>query len=204
MLLEQEFAALKLELSVKAKNGLDFIVAASLVWAAIAILWWVAPLSVVQKGFITFFVGTATLPLAWVFSKVFRTTWALPHNPLQPLGLWLNFAQLFYFPFLIFIYSRYPQHFIMTYGIITGAHFFPYAWFYSAKPYAVMAGVISIGCLVLGLRTSAETLYLIPVFIVCALLVLAGLLLLSYRRNQHLYQQVAAQPTALAASLIPS
>ncbi|SNR91048.1 MULTISPECIES: DUF7010 family protein [Hymenobacter] len=186
MPLPQDFATLRLELSVKAKNGLDFIVSASLVWTAIALVW-TLPNSPARNGFITFFVGAATLPLAWVLSKVFRTTWVLPHNPLQPLGLWLNFAQLFYFPFLIFIYSKHPQYFIMTYGIITGAHFFPYAWFYNAPPFAIMAGVISVGCLVLGLRTTGSTLYLIPVFIVCALLVLGALLLLYYHRQKKAY-----------------
>ncbi|WP_139923592.1 hypothetical protein [Hymenobacter sp. DG01] len=195
MLLHQEFAALRLELSVKAKNGLDFIVAASVVWAAIAVVW-LLPGSLTQKGFITFFVGSATLPLAWLLSKVLRTTWTLPHNPLQPLGLWLNFAQLFYFPFLIFIYSKYPQHFIMTYGIITGAHFFPYAWFYDARPFAVMAGVIPVGCLVLGLRlTEPGQLYLIPVFIAGALVVLGGLLVVAYRQNKKAY----LAPVALQA-----
>ncbi|RPD45196.1 hypothetical protein DNI29_17540 [Hymenobacter sediminis] len=191
MISEQEFAELKTELSVKAKNGLDFIAAATVVWAAIAIVW-TLPYSAAQKGFITFFVGTATLPLAWLLSKALRTTWSLPHNPLQPLGLWLNFAQLFYFPFLIFMFSRYPQHFIMTYGIITGAHFFPYAWFYNARPYAVMAGVIPVGSLVLGLRTPAESLYLIPVFVTGSLLVLGGLLFFSYRQNSKAYRPAQA------------
>ncbi len=193
MLLEQEFTALKLELSVKAKNGLDFIVAASIVWAAIAFIW-TLPNSPAQNGFLTFFVGAATLPLAWLFSKLFGTTWTIAHNPLQPLGLWLNFAQLFYFPILLFIYSKYPSHFIMTYGIITGAHFFPYAWFYKAKPFAIMAGVISVGCLLLGLRTSETNLYLVPVFMVGSLLVLAGLLYVSYRQNQKAYRLTAGQP----------
>ena len=193
MLLEQEFTALKLELSVKAKNGLDFIVAASIVWAAIAFIW-TLPNSPTQNGFLTFFVGAATLPLAWLFSKVFRTTWTIAHNPLQPLGLWLNFAQLFYFPVLLFMYSKYPSHFIMTYGIITGAHFFPYAWFYKAKPFAFMAGVISVGCLLIGLRTSEANLYLVPVFMVGSLLVLAGLLYVSYRQNQKAYRRTTRQP----------
>ncbi|MBX0290511.1 hypothetical protein K3G63_08685 [Hymenobacter sp. HSC-4F20] len=186
MVSPQQFAALQLELSVKAKNGLDFIVAASLVWAAIAGIW-ALPGSPSHNGFITFFVGAATLPLAWLLSKVFRTAWALPHNPLHPLGLWLNFAQLFYFPFLIFVFSTYPQHFIMTYGIITGAHFFPYAWFYKAPPFALMAGLIPVGCLVLGLRTTSATLYLIPLFVLSMLLVLAGLLWVSYRQNTQRY-----------------
>lgn len=192
MLLEKQFAALQLELSVKAKNGLDFIVAASLVWAAIAFVW-TLPNSPGLNGFITFFVGAATLPLAWLFSKVLGTTWTIAHNPLQPLGLWLNFAQLFYFPILMFIYSKYPSHFIMTYGIITGAHFFPYAWFYKAKPFAIMAGVIAVGCLLIGLRTSEANLYLIPTFMVCSLAVLGGLLYISYRQNKQTYVRLLAQ-----------
>ncbi|UOG76354.1 hypothetical protein MTX78_07075 [Hymenobacter tibetensis] len=198
MLLEKEFTALQLELSVKAKNGLDFIAAASIVWTAIAFIW-TLPNSPTKNGFITFFVGAATLPLAWLFSKLFRTTWAIAHNPLQPLGLWLNFAQLFYFPFLMFIYSKYPAYFVMTYGIITGAHFFPYAWFYRAKPYALMAGVISVGCLVVGLHTAEANLYLIPAFVACSLGVLGGLLFISYRQNQKAYLSVAVPPEYTSA-----
>jgi len=193
MVSEQDFAALKLELSVKAKNGLDFIAAASLLWAVIACVW-TLPSSPAQRSLITFCLSGAMLPSAWLFSKVLRTTWTLPQNPLQPLGLWLNFAQLFYFPFLIFIYSKHPSYFIMTYGIITGAHFFPYAWFYNAKPFAIMAGVIAVGCLLLGLRVSADHLYWIPAFVVGALLLLGGLLLLSYRQNQRAYAQLLLQP----------
>lgn len=158
MLLEKEFAALRLDLSVKAKNGLDFIVAATLIWAAIAFVWTLPP---ARLGFVTFFVGAFTLPLAWGLSKVFGTTWALPHNP---LGLRLNVAQLFYFPFLFFIYGSPPAYFIMIYGIITGAHLFPYAWFYHAPLYTVMAGVISVG----SLSTAATAPYGVPVFVVGA------------------------------------
>jgi hypothetical protein len=192
MLLEEQFAQLQLELSVKAKNGLDFILAASIVWAAIAFVW-TLPNPPALNGFITFFVGAAVLPLAWVFSKLLGTTWTIVHNPLQPLGLWLNFAQLFYFPILLLMYSKHPAQFIMTYGIITGAHFFPYAWFYKAKPYAVMAGVIAVGCLLLGLLTSEANLYLIPVFVACALVVLGCLLYVSYRHNKQEYLLPPAQ-----------
>lgn len=181
---------LRLELSVKAKNGLDFILAAVVVWAAITGVW-LLPNSAGRNGFITFFVGALTLPLARLLSKPLRTTWTLPHNPLQPLGLWLNVAQLFYFPLLVFVYMRHPQHFIMAYGIITGAHFFPYAWFYRAPAFAVLAGVISAGCLVLGLRLAPGQLYLIPAFVAACLVVLAVLLGRAYRQNQVAYQYAA-------------
>ena len=181
-MLENEFAALRLELSVKAKNGIDFIVAASVVWAAIAVVWWL-PGTATHRAFVTFFVGALMLPLAWGLSKVFGTTWTLPHNPLQPLGLWLNFAQLFYFPFLMFMFSYHPAYFIMTYGIITGAHFFPYAWFYQAPAFAGAAGIISVGCLFIGLRTAATAPYWVPVFVAGSLLVLGGLLWAQYRQR---------------------
>lgn len=182
---EQQLDTWRLELAVTAKNGLNFILAASLIWVAIALVW-TLPYPPARLSFITFFVGPAMLPLAWVLSKVLRTTWVLPHNPLQPLGLWLNVAQLLYFPFLIFIYSRQPAYFLMTYGIITGAHFFPYAWFYNTKAYAVMAAVVAIGCLFIGVRTAAAPVW-VAVFMAGALLVLAALLLGSYRQQKQAY-----------------
>ncbi|GAB2954342.1 hypothetical protein GCM10027048_19660 [Hymenobacter coalescens] len=186
MVTQQDFDALRLELSVKAKNGVDFITAATLLWAAIAGIW-ALPYSVSQKALFTFMMGGAMLPLAWLFSKVYKTTWTLKNNPLDPLGLWLNFAQLFYFPFLIFVYIKAPQYFIMSYGIITGAHFFPYAWFFNQKAYAVWAGLIAFGCMFIGLQVSVDQLYLIPVFVSGSLLALAVVLLVAYQRNKGSY-----------------
>ena len=93
-----------------------------------------------------------------------KTNWKIKDNPLQTLGLWLNFAQLIYFPFLIFILIKYPDYFIMAYAIITGAHLFPYAWFYDEITYAVSAVVISVGSLIIVLTISTEKIYIIPVF----------------------------------------
>ena len=195
MLFHQDFAALKLELLVRAKNGLDFIVAASIIWLLITGIW-LLPNSPAKNSFFTLFTGGLMLPLAWLFSRVMKTTWTIATNPLQPLGLWLNFAQLFYFPILVFVYAKQPQHFIMTYAIITGAHFFPYAWFYNVRAYAVMAGVIAVGSMLIGWCVPSDKLYLIPVFVVCSLLVLSGWLLISYRTNRGLYSSSA---TAAAA-----
>ncbi|QIL77485.1 DUF7010 family protein [Hymenobacter sp. HDW8] len=197
MLLEKDFTALRLELSVKAKNGVDFIVAASILWSVITVIW-MQPNPPSRNALFTFIVGGAMLPLAFAFSKVFKTTWAIKNNPLDPLGLWLNFAQLFYFPFLIFIYIKEPQYFIMTYGIITGAHFFPYAWFYNVKAYAVMAGVIAFGCLFIGLSVTIQNLYLIPLFIAVSLVVLSVIISVSYRRNKEIYDNQSAQVNQLA------
>jgi hypothetical protein len=171
--------SLKLELSVKAKNGIDFVVSASIIWFAIAYLWTLNG-TAYDKSVFTFIIGGLMLPLALLLSKAFKTTWKLPNNPLQPLGLWLNFAQLFYFPFLIFVLIKQPNYFVMTYAIITGAHFFPYGWFYNAKAYSIFAGIISFGSLFIGLLVPEDKMFLIPLFTGASLTILALLVYLNF------------------------
>ncbi len=92
---KESFDKLRLELSIKAKNGLDFILAASVIWLVISFIWTLS-YSSYDKSVLTFVIGGLMLPLAILLSKVLKTTWVIQSNPLQPLGLWLNFAQLFY------------------------------------------------------------------------------------------------------------
>lgn len=173
---------LRLDLSKRVKNGLAFIVAASLIWLAIAYIW-TLPRTSYGKSILTFYAGALMLPLAFGFSKLFKAAWTVTDNPLQPLGLWLNFAQLFYFPILIFALSRFADYFVMVYVIITAAHFFPYSWLYKTPVYAIMAGFITVGAMLLGLRAAPEQLFLIPLFLSVSLLILAGLLYADYRKK---------------------
>jgi hypothetical protein len=175
MVAKENFDALRIELSIKAKNGIDFIVAASIIWLAITYVWTLS-YAPYNKSILTFIVGGLMLPLALLFSKLLKTTWTIKDNPLQPLGLWLNFAQLFYFPFLIFALIKMPGYFVMVYVIITGAHFFPYAWFYKTSLYAVFAGIISLGALLLGLKLPTDKIYYLPLFMSANLIVLGILL----------------------------
>jgi len=177
--------ALRLELSLKAKNGLNFILAASLVWLLISVIW-MQPFAIRQQSIYTFFAGGLMLPLAWLFSKVLKTSWTIPNNPLDPLGMWLNVAQLAYFPILLFIFSKHPEYFLMVYVVITGAHFLPYAWFYHTRAYAVMAFVISFGALWLQLWLPVTELYWIPLLMSGALLILAAWLAVDYRTKSAL------------------
>lgn len=176
------FDRLRLELSVNAKNGVDFIASATVVWLILGYIW-TLPYSDYDRSVLTFIAGSITIPLAFALSKVFKTQWKSPGNPLEPLGLWLNFAQLFYFPFLVFVMLTEPRFFVMTYAIITGAHFFPYAWYYKSLPFAIMAGVISVGALLLGLTLAADQTYLLPLAMSGALALLAIMLLASWKRN---------------------
>jgi hypothetical protein len=174
----------RLELSVKAKNGVNFIAAATLVWLVIAFIW-TLPQDAEIKGVLTFMAGPLLLPIAWVFSKIMKTAWKVENNPIEPLGLLLNFAQLFYFPVLLFVFMKYPQHMVLAYAVITGAHFFPYAWYYKTPAYAVMAGVCSVGGLVLALVFNTEgDAFLVPAFMSGCLLVLSALVYLGYKKNR--------------------
>lgn len=169
---------LKLELAVKAKKGADFILAASVIWFAIAYIWSLQATSY-NKSVLVFMVGALLLPLAYVFSKLLKTQWKVAKNPLQSLGLWLNFAQLFYFPFLVFVLLTQPDYFVMVYAIITGAHLFPYTWFYDDNTYAIMAGIISATSLIMGLNFPLEALFYIPLYNACLLLAMFVILWLS-------------------------
>lgn len=173
---------LKTDLSLRAKNGIDFIISATVIWFVIAYIWTLC-FSAYDKSILTFIVGSLMLPLAYLLSKILHTEWKMKDNPLQPLGLWLNFAQLFYFPLLVFILIKNPTYFVMVYVIITGAHFFPYAWFYNEKAFAIMSGVISVASLFLGIFLSAENMFYIPIFMGIALSILAIWIFGSYRKK---------------------
>ncbi len=174
---------LRMELSIKAKNGLDFTFSASIIWLAISYIWTMEYTSY-SKSILTFYVGAVMLPLALLLSKILKTTWTIKNNPLQPLGLWLNFAQLFYFPILFFTLSKTPDYFVMVYVIITAAHFFPYSWFYKNSLFAIAAGVISVVALFLGLKLPINQFYLIPLFLSCSLIVLTILLYFDYKKKE--------------------
>lgn len=168
---QTKFEGLKLEIQLEAKNGIDFIFAASIVWFGIYKIWTLEYDSF-EKSIFTFIIGTILLPLAFALSKIFKTNWKVKNNPLQPLGLWLNFAQLIYFPFLIFILIKYPDYFIMAYAIITGAHLFPYAWFYDEIGYAITAVLISVGTLLISLNVEPDQMFYVPIFTAIILLIL--------------------------------
>lgn len=173
---------LKLEIRLKAKSGVDFILAASIVWFVVFLIWKFTNNTSYEKSIFTFILSAILLPLALVFSKILKTTWKIKGNKLQPLGLWLNFAQLIYFPFLIFILIKNSDYFIMAYAIITGAHLFPYAWFYDEIGYAVVAVIISVAALLIALFVQPINIFYVPLFTSLILLLLASWIFESHKK----------------------
>lgn len=172
---------LKLEVQLKAKRGIDFILAASIVWFVMFLIWKFTKNNSYDKSVFTFFVGAVMLPLALLFSKLLKTNWKIKNNPLQPLGLWLNFAQMIYFPFLIFILIKSPDYFVMAYAIITGAHLFPYSWFYDEIGYAIIGIIISVGSLFIALFTGPSVIFIVPLFTAIMLMVLVVWIAVRFR-----------------------
>jgi hypothetical protein len=179
----EQLNELRVELSVKSKNGIDFTLAASIIWFVIVFIWRL-PYKSYDKSILVFIAGGPMLPLAFLFSKLLKTNWKVKDNPLHQLGLWLNFAQLFYFPFLVFTMIKMPDYFMMTYAIITGAHLFPFAWFYKTYWYAIFAGIIALGSLLIGLFMPNEKMYVVALFTSIALFILTSCLLFDVKRTK--------------------
>lgn len=175
---------LKIEIQVKAKNGIDFILAATIIWFGIFLIWKFSNYSLYNKSMFTFILVSLLTPSALLLSKVFKTNWKIKDNALQPLGLWLNFAQLIYFPFLFFILIKYPNYFLMTYAIITGAHLFPFTWFYNEIGYAVASVIISVGSMIIALAVQPDKFFYIPIFTALALLILGIKISIRNRKMQ--------------------
>jgi hypothetical protein len=174
---------LRVKLSVKSKNGLDFTLSAGIIWIIIGWIW-TLNFKAYDKSVFTFIIGALMIPLALFFSKLFKTIWTDKENPLQPLGLWMNFAQLFYFPFLIFSLIKFPAYFVMVYAILTGGHFFLFAWYYKTNLYAVFAGITTLGAMTLGLVLSFEKMYFIPIFMSVSLIILTILLFFDSKKKE--------------------
>jgi len=174
----------RLDVAQRAKQGIDFITAATLIWILITIIW-STEMVLETKNIATLAVGGIMMPLAFLFSKVYKSQWKMKDNPIHPLGLLLNITQLFYFPILILVIKFTPTYFLPVFMIITGAHFFPYAWFYKQPMYAIMAGVISVSAVVLSFTVLTQLPILAPLVMAIALAILTITLFVS---NKHLAQ----------------
>ncbi|MFC4633095.1 DUF7010 family protein [Dokdonia ponticola] len=171
----------RLDLAQRAKQGIDFITSATIIWLFITIIW-STDMVVGTKNTMTLAVSGVMMPLALLFSKIYKSQWKIKDNALHPLGLLLNIAQLFYFPILVLVIKFIPDYFVTVYMIITGAHFFPYAWFYKQPMFAIMAGVISVGALILSLTVQTSSPLLAPLSMVIVLGVFTVFLYLSNKR----------------------
>ena len=162
---------LRTQLAIRCKNGLSFLLAATIVWSMVLVIF-LLPYEIASKNILTLFSTGITFPLAILISKVINADWKVNDNPLGMLGLYINLAQLIYFPILFFAFVKAPNQFIIFFGVITGAHLFPYAWFYNTKAYAIMAPIISVIVIIIGWDIDISRLWLIPLSMILLLIIL--------------------------------
>jgi hypothetical protein len=177
-----ELTKIRNELSVKGKNGIGFLFSAVVIWSIITIIF-LQPIEIQQKNIYMLFSTGLMFPLSVGISSLIRADWRLKNNPLGDLGLYLNLAQIIYFPILFWGIARSPNDAIIFFAIITGAHFFPYGWFYNAKPFYIMAPIFSIVIMFLGLFLNGEGLWLIPLSMIVLILFLIFWLIFDYKRK---------------------
>jgi hypothetical protein len=70
----------------------------------------------------------------------------------------------------------------MTYAIITGAHLFPYSWFYDEIGYAIAAILISVGSMLIAIFVNINSIFYIPIFTAFVLFLLGVWILIRYQR----------------------
>lgn len=170
------------ELSIRGKNGIGFLFSAIVIWLIITLIF-LQSIEIHQKNIYMLFATGIMFPLSVGISTVIRADWKLKNNPFGNLGLNLNLAQIIYFPILFWVMIKSPYDAIITFAIITGAHFFPYGWFYRAKAYYVMAPIISLSMMFLGLYLNGNNLWWIPFSFTMFLLFLIFWLYFDYKRK---------------------
>ncbi len=177
-----ELNGVRNELSVRGKNGIGFLLSAIVIWSIITIIF-LQSIEIYQKNIYMLFSTGLMFPLSVGLSTLIKADWKLKNNPLGHLGLYLNLAQLIYFPILFWGMIKSPNDAILFFAIIIGAHFFPYGWFYNAKAFYVMAPVMSVSMIFLGSYLNGDNLWLIPVSIIIFLFFLIFWLYLDYKRK---------------------
>lgn len=86
-----------------------------------------------------------------------------------------------YFPLIFWAFSKSPEQMILFFAVITGAHLFPYGWFYKSLAYMVMAPVMSLVLIVIGWNINIDNLWYIPLTMIIFILILNVWLYVEYR-----------------------
>ena len=180
---EQQLHDMRRSFAIRGKNGVGFLMAAVVIWLAITVIF-TSPLGIEMKNILLLFTTGFMFPLSILFTTIIKAEWRFKGEPLAGLGGVLNVAQIIYFPLVFWAFVESPEHLVIFFAIIIGAHFLPYGWFYHTKIYYVMSIIISVGILIIGWTISSQLIWLIPFTMTILLVVLIGLLYMNYKKRQ--------------------
>lgn len=168
--------------SLRGKNGLPFIMSAVVVWGLITVVF-LLPFDLWKQNVFMFWCTGLMFPLSMLMAKLLNAEWKFTKDtPLADLGLLFNIAQLVYFPILFLAFANSPKEMLIYFAIITGAHLFPYGWFYRTSVYYLFAPLMAIFMMVLGFIIEGQ-LWLVPLAMVLLLSLMCFLLWNDYKRK---------------------
>jgi hypothetical protein len=169
---EETFNKLRIELSIKLRNGFPFILGGCIVWLLIFFIWFFGK-NIFYNNLSTAILSGMVSMFAFIFSKVLKIPYSVPKNPLGMLGLILSLSSIFFIPFNFILLFKVPDYLVISLATITGTHFFPYFWLYKTRLYAIFSGIIVIGVFFMGVLLLNKREYLIALFMFTTLGILS-------------------------------
>jgi hypothetical protein len=164
------------ELSVKLKNGANFILSGALSWVAVAVIY-MFEFDIRARAGIAWTVGFCFLPFAFLIGKLCKIPTGIKENPLNNAAGLMNAAQFLYMPLLGFILVKYPEIFITALTTVTAAHLFLFGWVYNTKLYYIFPWVMVSVIIVLAYSLPTSLFFIIPLAMF-GLLTALGILLI--------------------------
>ncbi|MBT2642241.1 hypothetical protein J7I80_08390 [Bacillus sp. ISL-41] len=127
------FEELRMEISAEAGKGYPMFIAGIIFWLMMGVGGLFVPQQI-MVWFYLFGIGLV-LPLGILVSKVVHVNFLATHNPLSTIGGLVGGIQIFFAPIIILIAYQQPNWIPFVVGVLTGAHFLPYAAIYQSKGY---------------------------------------------------------------------
>lgn len=138
------------EFAMEQKRGAPFIMASTVLWVMMSIAF-LADLGLYTKNLIAMACSALLMPVAMLFGKLIKVDIFSKAHPFSGLSIVAALNQLLYLPIVLWAMYEAPEHMIMIYAMVVGAHFLPYYWIYFSPTYLYAAIIIPIASLILGI-----------------------------------------------------
>lgn len=147
---KEEMIQAKKDYAASQKCGAHFISASLIIWIFICVVN-LFDLTQYYKNVLSLYSSALLVPLALLFSKIYKIRFSDKDNPLNSAGLYFALNQMIYLLVVILVWMIKPEQMITAYAIVVGAHFLPYSWLYDSLTYKLVAILIPILSFLLAL-----------------------------------------------------
>nr|WP_078544614.1 hypothetical protein [Litchfieldia alkalitelluris] len=131
-------------------------------------------LHIKMHGLLVFIGISMIFPLGMIVSKMMKIDMMAKDNPLSALAGLLGAMQLFFTPILMVIFIDETQLLPFFVAVLTGAHFFPFAWLYKSKAYIFQTVAIIVWAIIFGFIFNSYLFTIFP-FILSAVYLITSL-----------------------------